>query len=286
MHIALKKLKNGFAMPEFGLGTWHMGGSYQPDPSHDERDIEAIRAAIRLGVTHIDTAELYGQGHAEELVGQAIREFERSDLFIISKVWPTHMSYGGMFQACKASLERLGTDYLDVYVLHRYSPAPAETMRAMDDMVDEGLIRAIGVSNYGVEHLIEAQKLARHPVVYNQVHYNLEFREPERSGLLDYCQQADVLLAAWRPVQRGALLEDPPEVMRKVCDKYGKTPAQVALNWLLSQKNVVTLSKTSTVEHLEENLGAIGWTMEPEDVELLRREYPGQKDVSNTVPLE
>ena len=288
MHIPLKHLHNGFSMPEFGLGTWQMGGRNEHDPENDDAaDIRAIRAAIELGITHLDTAEIYANGYAEELVAEAIKGYDRSKLFIISKVHHTHMSYKDVFAACAGSLKRLKTDYLDLYLLHRYSPAfpLKETMRAMNKLKDEGMIRNIGVANFGIEHLKEAQSYTNHPIVYDQVHYNLEFREAEHSGLLEYCQTNDILLAAWRPVEKGNLLAGIPSILQKMCDKYQKTPAQVAINWLVSQENVVTLSKTRNIEHLKENLGAIGWAMDKTDIELLRKEYPNQKPISDAIPL-
>src|SRR3989344_9509122 len=288
MSIPEKKLKNGFSLPEFGVGTWGMGGKGHRNYLNDDKvDVAAIRAAIELGVTCIDTAEMYAGGHAEELVGRAIQGFDRSSLRIITKVFVNHLSYDDTLAACKGSLERLGTDYFDLYLIHGYaSDAPLEeTMRAMTKLVDEGLTRAIGVCNFGKERLAQAQSYTKYPIVYNQVHYNLEFREPERKGLLEYCQQNDVLLAAWRPVQKGALVENPPAVVKEMCEKYGKTPAQIAINWLTSQDNVVTLAKSSSVEHLKDNVGAVGWKMESEDVEKLRREYPNQRDVSDAVSL-
>lgn len=288
MQIPLKTLKSGFSMPEFGFGTWQVGGRFEPDPNNDdEADIRAIRTAIELGVTHIDTAEQYASGHAEELVGRAIEGYDRSKLFIISKAFVNHMHYDGLLAACAQSLKRIGTDYLDMYLLHRYAhDVPMEeTMHAMDKLVAEGMIRTIGVANFGVKAFMLAQKNTTNKIVYNQVHLNLEYREPERTGLLEFCQKNDVLLAAWRPVQKGAIVVDPPPILLEMCRKYDKTPAQIAINWLLSQDNVVTLAKSTKVEHLKDNLGAIGWRMEREDVERLRREYPNQKDVSDAVPL-
>jgi diketogulonate reductase-like aldo/keto reductase len=148
-----------------------------------------------------------------------------------------------------------------------------------------GLIKNIGVSNFTWQHLDQAQQLSKNKIVCNQVHYNLMFREPEKSGLLDYCQKNDIFLVAWRPVGKGNLLSDLPAVLKKMCDKYKKTPAQIAINWLITQDHVITLAKTRSIEHLKENLGAIGWQMESADIEELRKEYPGIQLVSDAVPL-
>ncbi|TSC86509.1 MAG: Uncharacterized protein G01um10148_495 [Parcubacteria group bacterium Gr01-1014_8] len=287
MEIPQKTLINGFSMPVFGIGTWQMGGRHDRNTTNDATDIAAIRAAIDMGVTHIDTAEVYASGHAEELVGKAIRGYDRSKLFIASKVFADHMEHDALINACTASLARVGTDYFDLYILHRHVPNVllSETMAAMDELKNRELIRNLGVSNFNTAALEESRRCATNPIVYNQVHYNLEFREPEREGLLDYCQKNDVFLAAWRPLEKGALLADAPQVLIEMCDKYKKTPAQIAINWLISQKNVVTLAKSSNIDHLKENLGAIEWEMDTEDIERLRLEFPDQKDISDAVPL-
>lgn len=288
MIIPIKKLLNGFSMPEYGFGTWQMGGRKERDFKNDDKaDIEAIKTAIDLGITHIDTAEIYADGYAETLTAQAIKGYERSKLFIVSKVKTVHLSYSDILEACKNSLKRLQTDYLDLYLFHGYNPdiPLKESMRALSELKDNGLVKEIGVCNFGPKHLEEAQTYTKHKIVCDQVHYNLEFREPEKSGLLDYCQKNDVMLIAWRPVGKGNLLQEIPEVLKIMCDKYKKTPAQIAINWLISQQNVVTLSKTRSKEHFLENLGAIGWYMEKDDIEKLRKEYPNQKDISDAVPL-
>ena len=288
MKIPTKKLKTGFEMPVFGLGTWQMGGRDTHDLKNDDSaDIFAIKSAIDLGITHIDTAEIYADGYSEILVGKAIKDYNRSKLFIVSKVKAENMSYDGVINSCKKSLERLQTPYLDLYLLHRHNPQfdLKETMRALDYLVEQGLIKNIGVANFNKEYLKEAQSYTKNKIVCNQVHYNLEFREPEVTELLNYCQKNDVFLVAWRPVGKGNLLENIPEVLKQVCDKYKKTPAQVAINWLISQPNVLTLAKTRHIEHLKENMGAIGWEMEKEDIEKLRKDYPNQKNISDAVPL-
>lgn len=275
-------------MPVFGLGTWQMGGRETRNPNNDDKkDITAIKKAIELGITHIDTAESYAEGHAEILIGQAIKGLGRSKLFIVSKISPRHLGFNDVFTSCKASLARLQIDYLDLYLIH--SPNPEipikETLRAIDKLVTEGLVRNIGVSNFKPERLKDAQMYTKNKLVVNQVYYNLIRREPEAQGLLEYCQKNDVLLEAYRPLEKGLLLNQKASILKKMTKKYGKTPAQIAINWLISQENVVTLSKTSTIEHLEENLGAIGWQMEKEDIEKLREDFPNKQGKSDYLPL-
>ncbi len=232
MNIPTKKLKNGYEMPVYGFGTWQIGGRYDHDPNNDdEADIKAIQAAVDLGVTHIDTAEIYASGYAEILVGKAIEKYERSKLFIVSKVAPEHLSYNDLISSARDSLKRLGINYLDLYLTHSYNPdiPLKESMKALDALVDEGLIKNIGVCNLGARLLEEAQSYSKHKVVVDQVHYNLIYREPESKGLLKYCQEEDVMLIAWRPVQKGMIEEAGGQILKEIADKYQKTPVQVAL---------------------------------------------------------
>ena len=288
MIIPTKKLKSGFEMPVFGLGTWRMGGDMVYNPQNDdEADIQAIKNAIDKGITHIDTAQNYAEGHAEKLVGKAIKGYNRSKLFIVTKLHKGNLAYNDVLSTFEESLKRLDTDYVDLLLIH----APnleiplKETISAMDKLVKDGLVKYIGVSNFALPRLKEAQRLSKNPIVTNQVHYNLIYREPEITGLLDYCQQNDVLLTAWRPVQKGILTQKGTPIVDEICQKYQKTPAQIAINWLISQSNVVTLSKMGDQKHLEENLGAIGWTMKEIDIERLQKEFPNQQNISDRVPL-
>ncbi|OGZ44127.1 MAG: hypothetical protein A2756_05525 [Candidatus Ryanbacteria bacterium RIFCSPHIGHO2_01_FULL_48_27] len=274
--IPKKQLKNGFSMPVIGLGTWGMGGWVEKDTSHDESDRKAIRRALDAGINHIDTAERYAEGHAEELVGEVISERERSSVFLVSKVIPEHLSYDDLLHAAENSLRRLRTNYLDLYLIHNPNPAIpiTETMRAMDRLVDEGLIRHIGVSTFTVPQFEEAQSAARHPIVANQLHFNLAYRAPEKQGLLDHAKTHDWMFVAFRPIRDVLLLEKKPEILHAMCAKYGKTSAQIAVNWLLQQENVVTIAKCGTKEHLDDVLGALQWKLEEADVHRLRMEFP------------
>ncbi len=275
-------------MPVFGFGTWQMGGKEDRNPeNNDEADILAIQQAIEAGITHIDTAERYAGGYAETLAGVAMQKYPREKLFLASKVAPYHLRYDDVLTSLDATLKRLQTTYLDLYYIHSANPdiPIAETMKAMDKLLEEGLIKNIAVSNFTVERMKEAQTHTKNKIVATQVHYNLIFREPERKGVLKYCQENDIMLVAYRPVQKGLLTSSNNELMNELCKKYQKIPSQIAINWLTSQKNVVTLSKMGSEEHLEENLGAIGWEMEKEDVEKLDQDFPGQQDVSDSAPL-
>ena len=287
MKIPAKTLESEFSLPVYGLGTWQMGGGFERDDSNDQAEISAIKAALDHGITHIDTAESYGAGHSEELVGQAIKEYDRSKLIIATKVSSLHQTYDGLLRAFEESLIRLDTDYIDLYLLHRYPEVGidiADTMRAMDKLVQQGMIKNIGVCNMTVNRLQETQKHTKNKIVYNQLHYSLECREPAGRGIIKFCQENDVLISAWGPLSKGGL--ESVTILQEIARKYGKTPYQVALNWLIAQPNVITIPKTTHVEHLEENLGALGWSLSDEDMEKLTNGFPYQLQVSDRVPLD
>lgn len=287
MNIPTKKLQNGFEIPVYGLGLWEMGGRLEADTSNDAQQVEAIQKAIELGVTHIDTAEKYGAGHAEEILAKAIEGYDRSKLMIATKVAGDNQSYDDLHRSFEASIKRLKTDYVDLYILHRF-PDPGidikETMRAMNELFAQGLIKNIGVSNLTPARFAEAQKYAKSKIVCNQVHYNVEYRQIEKRGVLEQCQEEDVMLVAWRPVQKGTLAHI--SLLEELAKKYDKTPLQIAINWIISQDHVVTISKTTSLDHLKENLGAIDWSLEADDIEKIRRHFPDQKIVSDAVPLD
>ena len=264
-----------FALPVIGLGTWGLGGFYQRDYSSDDaRDISVIQSAIAAGVTHIDVAEIYAEGHTETLVGQAIKNFDRSKLIITSKVHPDHFTARALIEACEGSLERLQIEYLDLYLLHapnQFVPI-AETMTGLAKVVAKGYVKHIGVSNFSKEDLAEAQKAGAIPLVNNQINYSLEARGWEDDGTIAYCKKEGMLVTAYRPLGQGKILSQP--LLQSIASKYGKTPAQVAINWLITKPGVVTLVKCATAEHLRENFGAIGWELDEKDTSALNTQFP------------
>lgn len=275
--IEFKNLTPETKIPLLGLGTWGMGGKQETETTYDEESIIAIKTAIELGMTHIDTAEMYGRGHTEDLVGQAIREFNREDLFITTKVLAEHLRYNDVVSSARDSLRRLGTEYIDLYLIH--SPSPGipiqETMKAFDFLVEKGLIKHMGVSNFSVEEMKEAQGWSQNKIVANQIEYNLLVRNrgmlstDMESEIIPYCQQNDMLVIAWCPLARGRLLKPGFKILDKLAQKYTRTRAQVALNWLISKNGIIAIPKASNVKHLEENMGAIGWELEQEDIQTL-----------------
>lgn len=285
-----KTLQNGFSLPEIGLGTWTMGGAMESDYSQDEEMVVAIKNAIDMGYTHIDTAELYGAGHTDELIAQAIADVDRENLQIASKVFKTNLTYDDVIASTKASLERLQIDYIDLHYIHAPNPdiSLEETIRAFDDLVAEGLIKHIGVSNFTVALMEEAQSYTKNKIVANQVEYSLAVRDHGtfeyctgiESEILPYCQTNDVFLVAYKPIDRGTILE-PNDLLDELCAKYNKTRAQIAMNWLISQDNVVTIPKSANEDRLKENHEASGWYMEQEDVGRLRSDYDHNHNTSS-----
>lgn len=195
-------------MPVYGLGTWNMGGGWdEPNSTNDQAEVAAIQAALQRGITHIDTAELYGGGHCEELVGEAIRGFDRSKLIITTKVLQGMAGgYDGVLRAAETSARRLGVDYLDLYLLHRYPRGKvAEVVSALDHLVEQGLVKNIGICNVTAESFEDVQRHSANKLVCDQVDYSLQVREAERRGVLEYCQKNDIFLIAWGPSIRACL---------------------------------------------------------------------------------
>jgi len=249
-----------------GQGTWQMR----------KRGLEALRAGIELGMTHIDTAEMYTG--AEEIVAEAIRG-RRKDIFLVSKVLPSNASYKGTLRACDESLKRLKTDYLDVYLLHWWSGSHpiAETMRAMEELVSAGKIRHIGVSNLDVPQLKQAQRaLTREKIVCNQVLYHLRSRGIE-NRLLPYCEAENIAVVGYSPFGQGDFpsgLSKQGRALSIIADRHGKTPRQVALNFLTRRPELFTIPKAEHVEHVRENAGASGWQLTTEDLKLIDEVFP------------
>jgi diketogulonate reductase-like aldo/keto reductase len=276
-----KNLTDEVKIPVIGLGTWGMGGGMVRNTINDEEDITAIRFAIKLGMTHIDTAEMYGDGHCEELVGKAIRDFEREALFITTKILPEHLRYKDVISAASGSLSRLKTNYIDLYLIHWPNPGIPleETMRAMDYLVEQGMTRFIGVSNFGVDDIKEAQKYSKNKIVANQIKYNLLVRargglnNSIESDIVPYCQENNILVIAYEPLAKGKLIKQDYRILDEISHKYNKTRAQIAINWLISQMNVITIPKSSNLEHIKENLGALGWKMKEEDINKLSNKF-------------
>lgn len=269
------KTISGIKIPVLGLGTWHMGGGMSADYSNDEKYIEAIRYTISKGITHIDTAEIYSAGHAEELVGEAIKKFVRKKLFITTKISPHHIFLPSQIvKSCENSLKRLQTDYIDLYLIHWPNPlAPMKkVMSTFDQLVKNGKIKNIGVSNFSVHQFQNAQKYTKHKIVCNQVRYSLADRSVE-NGLLQFCGKEDIILTAYTPLESGMFAKDRSDALEAIAKKYKKTKIQVALRYLIEKPNVITIPKASSKPHIDELLGAVGWKMSKADQECLSKSF-------------
>ena len=245
-------------IPEIGLGTSQYKGGVEP-----------LRKGVSFGAYLIDTAEVY---LTEDAVGDAVAGI-RDDVFVATKVSSSHFTYDDLIEAADDSLKRLRTDYIDLYQLHWPSQSVPieETMRAMDRLVEEGKVRFIGVSNFSVTQLEEAQATTGNKIVSNQVSYSLVEREIERE-LLPYCQEHDVTVIAYSPLARGVRNIGSGLGLAEVAEETGKTKAQVALNWCISKENVIAIPKSNSSERTAENCAASGWRLTPEQISLLEND--------------
>ena len=249
MEIPHIKLESGSSVPQLGLGTWKLTGN---------DCTAAVETALKLGYTHIDTAEHYGN-HVE--IAEAIGGFDRSKLFITSKVWLTDLRRGDVLKACDRALKELCTDYLDLYLIHWPNPSVplAESLGAMSELYRTGKIKSIGVSNFTIRHLEEALG-AGVPISMNQVEFHPGLYQKE---LLDFCKERNIFVTAYSPLGRGGLIGD--KTITSIAGKNGKTPAQVCLMWLV-QKGMVVIPKAASEAHLKENMCIFGWKLGDADM--------------------
>lgn len=246
-----------------GMGTWRMG-SYG-SAEERARQVRALRRGVELGINFIDTAEMYAAGKSEEVVGEAIKEI-RKEVFIATKVAPGHLRYDDVIRACRGSLRRLGTSYIDLYQVHWPDPniPIKETMSAMEQLVQDGAVRYIGVSNFSVSETDEARAaLARNEIASNQVEYSVDNRyvEPE---ILPYCAREKLTLIAYSPLARGRISGSIPT---GILQKYSMTPAQVMLNWVTRHEQVVAIPKAADIAHLEQNASSVSVRFDPSEYE-------------------
>jgi diketogulonate reductase-like aldo/keto reductase len=275
--MELKAFGNtGRMLSEIGVGTyydpnwmfWAMLGWRR---GAAER-IASIRAAVDGGVNLIDTAEVY---NSEGLVAQAIKGYTREDLFIATKVTPTHLGHDSMIRALNRSLKRLQTSYVDLYQIH--FPRPGVSMKGpmetMEELLNQGKIRGIGVSNFSLDRMMEANAALKNAkLASTQMEYSLAHRSIERD-IVPYCLKENIAILAYRPLVHGGLAEEQAK-LKKFCEKYSKTPAQIALKWLAAQAGVFPIPRAARVVHVKEDLGASGWEMEADDLRQLSELFP------------
>lgn len=261
-------LPGGTHVPVLGQGTWNMGD----DPARRDEEVRALQTGLDLGLTLIDTAEMYGDGNSERLVAEAIRG-RRDEVVLVSKVLPGHASRQGTVSACHASLRRLGTDSLDLYLLHWRGRVPlAETVEALESLRHSGDIRAWGVSNFGP---VDLRELAGVPggeqVATNQVLYNLTRRGIE-FDLLPQSQKRGLPIMAYSPVEQGRLAGN--AALRMVAARHGVGELQVALAWVMRQPGMITIPKAAQVSHVRENRAALDLKLTEDDLNALDQAFP------------
>ncbi|MDP9110539.1 MAG: aldo/keto reductase [Candidatus Eremiobacteraeota bacterium] len=262
----------GVAVPVIGQGTWDI-----PEGGARLRDAKAsLLRGIELGMTHIDTAEMYGTGRAEEIVGETIAGIERAKLFIASKVLPGNATFSGTIAACEQSLRRLKIDYLDLYLLHWPSHHPLEeTMGALERLVQDGKTRFIGVSNFDLEDLRTAESYLRSaPIACNQVLYHVNERAIELR-LMPYCRAHNIAIVAYTPFGRGRFRDTVVGgVMEGIARKHGATPRQVILNFLTRDDGTFTIPKASQLAHVADNARAVDFRLDAVDVAAIEAAFP------------
>ncbi|MFB6078742.1 MAG: aldo/keto reductase [Halarchaeum sp.] len=261
MAIPTVTLPSGDELPTVGVGTWDIGGDTVK---------ESVRAGLDAGYTHVDTAEGY---HNEAEIGEVLADYERDDLWLTSKVLPKNLTYDSLIESCEESLEKLGTDYLDLYLVHWPNPAISirETMDAMAHLREEGLVKNVGVSNFSAYQLSAAQHVSDVPVAVNQIEFHPWF---QRSDLLDYCRETDTVVEAAAPLARTEVFED--AVVQELADEHEKSPAQIVLKWA-TERDVVVLPRSSSPDHVRENLDIFDWDLPDSALERLDdrdRNYP------------
>jgi len=254
-------------IPKIGFGTWNIGGGSTADPKLDSASMTALRSALEVGYTHFDTAEGYASGHSEELVGRAVRETntKREDIFITTKVSPKHLGYDNVLRSCENSLRRLNMETIDLYLIHwpgtgvKYE----EPFRALNKLVRNGKVRYLGVSNFKLKLLKQAQELSETPIITNQVPYSLPEKTYVENGVLEYCQKNDIILTAYTPVKFRSMNTN--KTLGKIAEAHSATPYQIALAWLVMQPRVITIPMSFNPQHIKENFDAA-------DIELSEKE--------------
>jgi diketogulonate reductase-like aldo/keto reductase len=252
--------KSGAQVAVIGQGTYKIGENRRAE----EAEAAALRLGLDLGMTHIDTAEMYADGGAERVVARAAAG-RRDAVFITTKITPSNASYDGTLRACELSLARLDTDRIDLYLVHWWSDRHpiAKTMQAMEELVNRGQVRFIGVSNFDVDQLKQAQAALRHQrLACNQVLYHLRDREIEQN-LLPYCEREGIAIVGYTPIDKGGFLRG---VVAEIAKRHGRTPHQVALNYLTRRPSLFTIPKATQPDHVRDNAAALDFTLTPEDI--------------------
>lgn len=267
--------KSGKQLHPIGIGTWNISSELNLDPSakykakpkygHEEAEIEALRYSLDNGQNHIDCAELYGGFYTDEVVGRAIASYPREDLFITDKLWKSSVGKGQVRPTVEQMLKKLDTDYIDLLYIH----APwegitwQEAIPQIDELIDEGIVRYFGVSNFTIEQMQEAQAIAKHPITANQMNFNVLYKDEVDQVFRDFCKQHDIQIVAYQPIKRQEVLGN--ETVKAIAAAHDATPAQVALAWLI-QTGALPIPKAINKAHIDENLAAVNLKLTADEV--------------------
>jgi len=262
---------HGCTVPKVGFGTWSIGGRSEPDHSRDAASLAALRSAIEIGYTHFDTAESYADGHCEELLGRVIREsrVDRGRLFLTSKISPENLAADKVLRSCEGSLRRLGTEYLDLYLIHWPNPEVelSETFKSLNRLLQNGKIKHLGVSNFDLGLLIRARSLSEMPILTNQVPMSVVERSYVNNGVREYCQANEILVTAYSPLKRRWPHFE--RALAEVAMARSLTVHQIAIAWLCSQPRVVTIPMSSDPKHQRDNLEAADVVLSASEKQLI-----------------
>lgn len=260
-------------LPKIGFGAWSIGGGSHADPSLDSASLTALRSALEVGYTHFDTAESYASGHSEELIGQAIREAKakREELFITTKVSPEHLRYNDVLKSCENSLRRLKMDTIDLYLIHwpGVGMKLEEAFRALNKLVKDGKVRHLGVSNFKLKVLKQSREFSETPILTNQVPYRIPDRTYVENGVIEYCQQNDILVTAYSPVKFRSIHVN--RTLNAIAEAHSATPFQIALAWLVMQPRVITIPMSFNPQHIRENFEAADIELTQDEMQELNK---------------
>lgn len=257
------KTQSGQPVFPIGIGTWGIGGRREPEYGNEAEGAAAIRYALDQGQNFIDGAELYGGGHTDDVIGEAIKGRDRSDLYVAGKVWETHFGPGEVRPVVETVLQKLGTDYLDMLSIHWPHEDWEGAVPQIDELIDEGLVRQFGISNFNLEQTKRVLELSKHPIAANQVRLSVLHKEDAPDELRTFCAENNVQVVAWMPVERADVMDN--ETVKRIAAVRNASPVQVALAWLL-QHDVLPIPKATQKEHIEQNVAAVQLQLTPEDM--------------------
>ncbi|HEU4914307.1 MAG TPA: aldo/keto reductase [Candidatus Saccharimonadales bacterium] len=266
--------KSGKALSPIGIGTWNISSVFEADPSakymgaqavhgNEDAEIDALRYSLEKGQNHIDCAELYGAFYTDEVVGRAIAGFPREDLFIADKLWKTSVGRGKVRPSVEQMLAKLGTDYIDLLYIHDAWDQWQDAIPQIDELIDQGVVRYFGVSNFTIEQMQEARKIAKHPLAANQMNFNVLYKGEVSRAFRDFCKQHDIQIVAYQPTKRQEVLGN--DIVQAIAAAHNAAPAQVALAWLL-QVGALPIPKATNKAHIDENLKSTELKLTDEEI--------------------